>query len=240
LFAIVIAYTTVAPGSTAAGPVLVATTSASPVTSVVTRLAALEPLLLETAAPAPAAALEGDKGSVLGYTYLELGVAQNDVDDFDEDVDIFYGRASLNFLVFLYGFVGYSNQSTDFADTDSDQYTLGLGGHFGILPNLDLIGEVGGIWNDVSSDEDDLDGSEFGYRISAGARYLLLPWFSGGLELNARLGQINLDNQIASEDDAFFWALGVRAHFAKFLSVGAEFEQVEDDATILASLRFSL
>jgi hypothetical protein len=195
---------------------------------------------LAPAAPAPAAALEGDKGSVLGYTYLELGVAQNDVDDFDDDVDIFYGRASLNFLVFLYGFVGYSNQSTDFADTDSDQYTLGLGGHFGILPNLDLVGEVGGIWNDVSSDEDDLDGSEFGYRLSAGARYLALPWFSGGLELNARVGHIDLDNQIASDDEAFFWALGARAHFAKFLSVGAEFEQVEDDATILGSLRFSL
>ncbi len=194
---------------------------------------------LSPAAPPAATALEGDKDSVLSYTYVELGVAQNDVDAFDEDVDIVYGRASLNLLGFFYVFAGYANQSTDFEDTDSDQYSLGVGAHFGVLPNLDLLAEISGLYNDVSSDSDEFDGSEFGSRVAAGARYLAIPWFSGGLELNGTLGHLNLDNQLGTDDDPFFWGLGVRAHFAKFLSVGVNYEQLEDDSVFLGSVRFS-
>lgn len=194
---------------------------------------------LSPSAPPTAAALEGDADSVLSYTYVELGAAQQDVDDIDEDVDVFYGRASLNLFVFFYLFAGYSNQSTDFEDTDSDQYSLGVGAHFGILPNLDLFAEVAGLYSDASSDVDEFDGSEAGYRVAAGARYLAIPWFSGGLELNATVGQLNLDNHIGSSDDPVFWGLGARAHFAKFFSVGLNYELIEDDSAILGSLRFS-
>lgn len=205
---------------------------------------ALSPLA-EFLAPAPslARAPESDAAdaadSLLSYTYLEIGAAQNDVDDYSEDVDIVYGRASLNLLHFFYVFGEYSNQSTDFADTDNDQIALGVGAHIGLLPTLDLYGEVGALFSDVSSDNGDVDGSESGYRLAGGARWLVLPWISGGLELDAMLGTIDLDNRLGSDENPFFYGIGARAHFLKFLSVGAMYEQIEDDDAISANVRWS-
>lgn len=177
--------------------------------------------------------------SLLSYTFLEVGVAQNDVDQVEDDVDIIYGRGSLSLLGFLYLFAEYSNQSTDFENTDTDLIDAGVGAHFGIIPALSLYAEAGVLWNDVSSDLDELDDSETGYRLEGGARWMVLPWTSGGLELDGEIGTISLDNRLGSEEDPFYWGLGARLHFLKFLSVGAMYQQIEDDDAIVGNVRFS-
>ncbi len=224
LFACVLVVTTFAPNSGASESL-----SASPLAEF------LAPRPVVAAAPA----LEPDADSMLSYTYVEVGVAKNEVDDFDDDVEIFYGRGSLNLLVWFYLFGEYSNQSTDFENTDTDQMTLGAGAHFGVLPNLDLVGEIGFLYNDVSSDLDELDDSDTGYRTFFGARWFALPWTSGGLELNGGLGTLKLDNRLGSDDDPVFWNVGVRAHLLRFLSVGVTYEKIEDDDVILGGVRFS-
>jgi len=199
----------------------------------------LAEFLAPNSVAAPAPLLAPDADSILSYTYLEIGAAKTDVDDLDDDVDIFYGRGSLNLLVWFYLFGEYSNQSTDFENTDTDLITLGAGAHFGILPNLDLVGEVGFLYNDVSSDLDELDDSDTGYRVSGGARWFAMPWASGGLELNAAVGTMKLDNNLGSDDEPLFWNFGARVHFVRFLSVGLNYEQAEDDEMIIGSVRFS-
>lgn len=199
-------------------------------------LAPAAPAAPATATPAPVLA---DADSLLSYTYVEIGAAQNDVDSFDENVDIYYLRGSLNLLKFFYAFGEYSNQSTDFANTDTNLITLGGGAHLGVLPNLDVYAELGAMFSDVSSDVGELDGSEVGYRLAGGARYLLLEWSGGGLELDALLGTMDLDNRLGSDDNPTFWGLGARAHFIKFLSVGLTYEKIEDDDQILGGVRWS-
>jgi len=194
---------------------------------------------LSPSAVSVAPAAQADADSILSYTYAEVGVAQNDIDAIDDDVETYYLRGSLNLLGFLYLFGEYANQSTDFNDTDADLYTLGAGAHFGVLPNLDLLAEVGVLFNDVSSDFDDIDDSETGYRAIIGARWLVLPFDRGGIELNGGVGTIDLDNRLGSEEDPFIWLIGARVHFLKFLSVGATYEQQEDDEQILGNVRFS-
>jgi len=188
---------------------------------------------------APETSASDAADSLLSYTYIEVGAAKNDVDDFDEDVDIYYGRGSFNLLAFLYLFGEYSNQSTDFGNTDTDVIELGAGAHFGVLPTLDVFAEVGVLFSDVSSDIDELDDSETGYRVEGGVRWLVLPWTSGGLELDASVGTISLDNRLGSDEDPTFFSLGARAHFLKFLSVGAAYEKIEDDDQIVGNVRFS-
>lgn len=186
-------------------------------------------------AVAPAAA---DDASLLSFTYIEVGAAKYDVDVIDDSVDIFYGRASLSLLEFLYVFGEYSNQSSDFQNTDSDLITLGAGAHFGLMPKLSVYGEIGVLFNDLSSDVP-VDESETGYRGVAGARWMALPWDGGGLELNGLIGTLSLDNRLGSNDDPFIWGAGARVHFIRHLSVGVNYEMVEDDDQVLGGVRWS-
>jgi hypothetical protein len=189
-----------------------------------------------SSAPAPVVA---DADSLLSYTYIEVGAAQYDVDDLDDDVDTYYARGSLGLFKLFYLFGEYSNQSTDFEDTSTDLITLGAGAHFGALPQIDLYAEVGWLYSDASSDLEDLDETDSGYVVEGGVRWLPFEWTSGGLEIDGAIGQINLDNRFGSDDDPVYWSLGARAHFIRFLSVGLAYEMYEDDEQVLANVRWS-
>jgi hypothetical protein len=177
--------------------------------------------------------------SLLSYTFIEVGAAKYDVDEADDDVDIFYGRGSIGFLGFLYGFGEYQNQSTDFENTDSDLITLGIGGHFAVTPQFDLFAEVGWLFADISSDLDDLDESDDGFEVAGGVRWLVLPWTDGGLELNGSVGTVDLDNRLGSDDNPFVWSVGARIHFLRMISIGLAYEMFEDDDQILGNVRVS-
>lgn len=210
---------------------------------------ALEPLaatVREALYATPSASLwvdddpEGD--SPLSYTYVEVGVTEYDVDDFggdDEEVDTYYARGSLN-IGFLYLFAGYENQDLDFEDTTSDLWRLGVGAHVGLARQLDLLGEVAWLFNDVSSDLDELDESENGYEIRGGLRWLPWEWNRGGLELDGNVLWQAIDNRIGSDDEDIGVELGARVHFIELLSVGGMYTMWgEDDDQLALNLRVS-
>ena len=94
-------------------------------------------------APAAASMPVADADSPFSYTYLELGAVSLDVDAIDDEADIYYGRASIELLGFLYVFGEYSNLSIDYKNTDTDLIELGAGAHVNVVPKLDLVGAVG-------------------------------------------------------------------------------------------------
>ena len=173
------------------------------------------------------------------YTYVEVGAAKFDVDQIDETSDIYYGRASIAFLDFLYAFGEYQNQSNDFQNTDSDLIELGGGVHFNVMPTLDLFAEVGWLYSDVSSDLAQLDDTTEGYEALGGLRLMALPWSGGGLEVNGGVGYVDLNNRLASDDAATEWEVGARLHFFNMLSVGATYAVLGDDDYATANVRVS-
>jgi len=178
---------------------------------------------------------------LLSYTYVEVGGIDYNVDDLggsDESVDTYYGRASLS-LGFLYLFAGYENQSADFMDTDSDVIRLGLGGRANIGQNLDVLGEVAWLYNDVSSDLASLDDSNNGYELRSGLRWLPIQWGRGGLELDGNLVFVSLDNRLGSDDEDLGVELGARVHFLKLFSVGGMYTMFEDDDLLGLNLRLA-
>lgn len=177
------------------------------------------------------------------YTFVELGTAfaDPDFDDptFDDEVDTYYGKASLALFKFLYVFAGYENQNFDFEDTDADLFRLGVGGYVNVAPKLDLQADIAWLYADVVSDLDDLDDTSSGYEARGGARWLAFGWDGGGVELNGGLMLRGLENQIASDDDLFGWDAGLRVHFLRLFSLGASYSMLEDDDAVLVNARAS-
>ncbi|MBI5431268.1 MAG: hypothetical protein HZA52_00375 [Planctomycetes bacterium] len=199
-------------------------------------LAASE-LALFVSAAAPT--LVADADAPFSYTYLEVGAVSFDVDVIDDEADVHYGRASIELLGFLYVFGGHSNLSIDYQNTDTDLIELGAGAHVNVVPKLDLFGEVGWLYADVSSDLTALDDTTNGYEVFGGARWMVLPWSGGGLELNGGLGYVDLENQVSSDDKTTFWEVGVRVHVLEVPSVGATYSKLEDDDQVSAGVRLS-
>ena len=142
--------------------------------------------------------------------------------------DTLYGRASLGLFDFLYVFLDYENQSSDFEDTDADLFGLGLGGHFDATNGVDLVGEASWLTADISSDLEDLDDENDGWQAFAGARWMALPVAQGGLELNGGLRWIDLEGYL-SDDETTAWEAGARYHFLRLFSLGAKYRFLEDD-----------
>ena len=185
-------------------------------------------------APAPA----DDEGFDFSYTFVQLGYGTTDIDDFDENSDTLYGRASLGLFDLLYVFLDYQNQSTDFEDTDTDLFGLGAGVHFDLSNRLDLVGEASWLTADVSSDLANLDDSNDGWMAFAGARFMLLPVGNGGLEVNGGLRWVDLKG-VYSDDETEIWEAGARYHFNRLISVGAITQFIGDDNFYGADARVS-
>jgi len=169
-----------------------------------------------------------DQGFEFSYTYIELGYGTTDVDDFDEESDTLYGRASLGLFDILYVFLDYQNSSTDFQDTDTDLFGLGAGVHLDISERFHALGEASWLSADVSSDLANLDDSNDGWQAFAGGRYLLLPVNDGGLELNGGFRWIDIKG-LYSDDETGCWEAGARYHFGRLISLGAKYQFLEDD-----------
>lgn len=180
---------------------------------------------VRTASPRRDGASEPFKFS---YTYVELGLGSLDVDNYDKDSDTLYGRASLGLFDFLYVFLDYQNQSTDFEDTDTDLFGLGVGGHIAATERIDFVGEASWLTADVSSDLSNLDDNNDGWTAFAGARWMALPVGNGGLELNGGFRWIDIKG-VLSDDEVGAWEAGARYHFLKLFSLGAKYEFLEDD-----------
>lgn len=186
---------------------------------------------------------EGDEPWDFSYTFIELGInwynPDVSVDDFDDDVDSYYGLASLGLFDLLYVFAGYENQDFKFENSETDIYTLGVGAHLDLINKLDLTGDIAWLYSDLSSDLDELDDSNSGYRVRVGGRWMPIDWSRGGLEIAGGVTYRDLENQIASDDTMFGWDLGARLHFFKLFSLAGSYWQMEDDDGVVANLRVS-
>lgn len=190
---------------------------------------AATPLPFEAPALAALYATEADDGAFhFSYTYIQLGYSATKLDKINDDATGLRGRASVGLLGFLYVFLDYANQTTDFENSKSDSYGLGLGAHFPLHRNVDLVGEASWLSNDISSDLSTLDESNDGWGAFAGARILSVPWEGGGLEWNGGFRWIDLKG-FASDERTGAWEVGARAHFLGHLSVGASYTFLEQD-----------
>ena len=182
----------------------------------------------DPAAPAPGVLPDEGGGFDFSYTYVELGYGFFDIDDFDDDSETLYGRASLGLFDFLFVFLDYQNQSTDFGDTDTDLFGVGAGAHLDLVDDVDLVGEAAWLTADVESDLSNLDDENDGWEAFAGARWMALPRGSGGLEVNGGFRWIDIEG-VFSDDEIGAWEAGARYHFGKLLSVGTLYRFLEDD-----------
>lgn len=211
---------------------------------------AAEPAYARVPAPShalapPAVRTLADDEFDMSYTFVELTYFSTDVDVIDESTDGYGARASLGLFDFLYGFIGYSNEELDFGSesADTDSFELGIGAHLDVRRGLDLIGEVSWIYDDLSSDTD-LDDSDSGYTLFAGARWMALARSRGGLEINGGFRWIDrasalLSDSLDGDGTVGAWELGGRYHFLNHLSIGAGYQFLGDDGRWNANARFS-
>ena len=165
----------------------------------------------------------------MSYSFVDLGYVETDIDGISSNADGFALRGSAGFAEHYFAFAEYSSQSL--AGFDLDVTTVGLGGHYGLSDNLDLVGRAG--WLNVdASGGGGASASEDGYLVSAGLR--------------GKLGdKIELDGSVIYSDlgggngDDTAVAVGGRYFFTDNFAVGAEYQQGNDSSTILAGVRFS-
>jgi hypothetical protein len=182
---------------------------------------ALDPVAAFAAAPAPA--LQDDKPTGFSYTFIEANYMWFKPDDFDEDLDGFEIKASIEIFLNLFLQGSYAALSDD---SDLDQYRIGAGWHLPIGETLDVYG----ILSYASADlESVTDVDEDGLALEVGARY----WLTDKLELNGQGEWLDLD-----ESDVGFGA-GIRWYFMERLSLGLGLEWLDSDETYWAGARFS-
>ncbi len=207
-------------------------------------LAELAPLEENSAADPAWFAQEGVKDqepdeTPFSYTFLEVGATRFDVDNFDEKADIYYGRAQLGLLKYLYIFGGYENQATDFEDTSTDLFRAGVGGHLPVGARVDLVGDVAWLWSNIDSDLDELDDTNTGAEFHLGGRWMPVLWDGGGLEVHGGGVYVDLKDRLASDDEALGWEAGLKVHFLRMLGGGAVYTMLEDDYSVGVNARVS-
>ena len=195
----------------------------------------LEPLSADTVAVAMAAQEEDEgllKNPGLSYTFIEVGATRLDLEDLDDEADTYYGLASLGLFDFLYVFLGYENQSVDFDDASTDLWSLGLGGHFGLTDQLDLVADAAWLYSDLNGDT--IDEEDSGFKLRGGARWRPIDL----LELESHAIFFEMDDSLMSDDSFAGFDAGARVHLGPF-SIGAMYEMLDDDDKAGINARFS-
>lgn len=189
---------------------------------------------------------DAEEQADFSYTFIEVGYYSTDVDVIDESSDAVYGRASLGLFKLFYVFLDYTAESLDdvtsgaaTGDVDNDQFGLGAGAHFSLMPKLDLVGEAAWLTNDVSSDDlANLDDQNDGWTGFVGARWMALPWEGGGLELNGGYRYTDIPG-LLSDTVTNAWEVGARLHFMRLFSASLNYSIIEEDSRYGIGLRAS-
>jgi hypothetical protein len=172
-------------------------------------------------AAAPLAALADD----MSYNYVDAAYVQTDIDGVGPSADGFALRGSIGFADNWFAFAEYASQSVQGIDLDTT--AVGLGGHYGLNEQLDVVGGVGWFSADVSPGF-----SDDGYLLNLGLRGRVTE----GVELEGGVRYTDLGGN--NGDDTAFYA-GGRFHFNKTWALGAEYQSGEDSSSILAYVRAS-
>ena len=187
--------------------------------------------VLALALALPLGAQAGD----LSYSYVEAGWATTELDVGDgfDSVDfdgwLLRGSVALGDTFFLAG--EYASQTNDDAgvDIDLDQYNLGLGAHYALSDNADLVGQISWVKAEVSaagfgSVSDD------GYGLSVGVRGRLGEQFEGEVALKYA------DFSDGGDSTAGF--LAGRWYFTEAFAVGVNAQFDEDTTSYGIGLRY--
>ena len=167
-------------------------------------------------AAAPLAALaEG-----MSYSYVDAAYVDTDVDG-APSADGFGLRGSVGFAENYFVFGEYTDQSSGGADLTT--YGVGLGGHYGIAENLDLVGRLGWVQVDIGPFDDDGYLLDFGLRGRVGDAVEL----EGGVRYT--------DFSDGGDSTGLF--VGGRFHFNDTWALGAEYQDGDDTSTLLAYVR---
>jgi len=164
----------------------------------------------------------------MSYSYVDLGYIETEFDGLGPEADGFALRGSVGFAENFFIFADYADQSV--VGVDIEQYDVGLGGHYGLTDNLDLVGRVG--WAKFEVSGGGLSFDDDGYLASVGLRGQV------GEHVELEGSVIHTDFGGSSSSDTGF-AAGGRYHFNKNIAVGAEFQSSDDADSILAGVRIS-
>ena len=171
----------------------------------------------------PLAAMAED----MSYSYVDLAYVDQDFEGVGPSADGFGLRGSVGFAENWLAFAEYS--STSVQGVDIEQIAVGLGGHYALTEQLDLVGRVG--YFEVSLDAGALNADDDGYLLDLGLRGQVTE----GVELEGGARYTDLSD--GGNDTALF--VGGRFHFNKTWAVGAEYQSGDDVSTLLAYVRAS-
>lgn len=183
---------------------------------------ALEPLAL--VGPAPVL-VEVEDFPPMEYTYVEASFVWTDNDLLDDQLDGWDLTGSFELPMNFFVQATVRQQSKD---ADLNQYRIGAGWHFGLIPRLDAYGILS--YQDVELDGSGSDYSDSGAGAELGLRFALLK----KLELSGRLQWTDLENSDSGG------GLGARWYLTERFSLGANYDRAGSDDTLTAGLRFEL
>lgn len=184
--------------------------------SIISKLAALG---LIATLPLAANAAEG-----VSYNYVQGGYIATDADGGDADGWAIAGSGAIapNFHVFG----NYSNQETDFASIDIDQWALGVGYNHEINRNVDLLTRVAYEKFDAGRNFD-----YDGWSVEAGVRGAFSPYFEG----YALAGYEDYERS----DGDFYGRLGANAKFNQNWSINGDVKFADGDTEWFVGPRYT-
>jgi len=167
----------------------------------------------------------------LSYSYLDPAYITTDIDGFDDNVDGFALRGSLEVTDQFFGWAGYTTQSTEVFGEDLDYSTMSIGGGYAwpLSPTADIYGRLGYVKAEV--DYAGFDADDDGYLLGAGLRARVAQEF----ELEGGLNYMDFSD---SGDDTSVYAAG-RWYFTPSFAAGLEAELGDNVTTYGIGVRWS-
>lgn len=177
----------------------------------------------------------------MSYRYFQAGYMESDIDNTGDtgDLDGFATRGSIGFAENFFLFTEYSTQGVDGDDgegndlsIDIKQIVVGLGGHYGLSENLDLVGRAG--YADITVDFDGFgieSPDESGFMVGGGLRGRI------GEHVEIEGGVVYYDyNDVLDEIGG---EVLVRYHFNDRWALAFEYQAIDDLSTIMGGVRIS-
>lgn len=183
--------------------------------------------LVLAATPFLATAADND----MSYRYFQIGYLETDIDVFDETADGFGTRGSFGFAENFFVFTEFNAQEISVLgfDVDVDQLAIGLGGHYPLNENIDLVGRIGAAEIDIDNVLD-----ESGYLVAAGLR----GQAGDNVELEFSVVHQDLgDDQIDLSDTGF--EVMARYYFTKRWAASVEYQDIGEFSSVLAGVRYT-
>jgi Outer membrane protein beta-barrel domain len=175
----------------------------------------------------------------MSYRYFQVGYLETDVDFADESVDGFGTRGSFGFADNFFIFTEYNSQefSETGVDLDIDQLTIGLGGHYPLNENIDLVGRIGAgeIDLELVTPLGSAEGDESGYLVAAGLRGQV----GDSVELEFGVVHQDFGDDLGFDLSDTGFEVMARYYFTKRWAASVEYQDIGDFSSVLAGVRYS-